>query len=408
MTYEWILIGGTAFLVPTILWRFAPGRYRVWFVNSAVVVVSLTICMAAAEGYLRYLETSYLPLSRVLEKSLEPKTVTWGQTSITLPAELVAHMRQRRALLTAPENFSWKLVDATCVSRTYQWQGAIHIYDQNRFRRCDGPFDPKRADIYRVMVVGDSFTYGTGIESRWTFPAQLQRLMGTDYRIEFINLGVGGAQSEDVVQITRGWLPILKPDLVIYGICLNDFLPSGSGEYSRWSVPFPDTLKRVLVERTRVGRLVSDGYGKFLLSIGLSMDFVDDILKDYDNYQTRFGRDLVELQDVVKNAGLPPVVGMVLNNYPEEKGRVRGLVEAAEHWMRVANFDLISTLEYNRRFAGSDFRVSPWDGHPNEEVNAIFAAMLGDRLLSRDDLQGYKTRHIDGQSAAALAISKAR
>jgi lysophospholipase L1-like esterase len=383
----------------------ATGRHRVWFANFALAVVSLTIFMTAAEGYLRYLEASYLPPLRepasqtpaALEKSLEPKTVTWGQASITLPAELVAHMRQRRALLTRPEGFSLKLVEATCVSRASQWQGVIQISDQDGFRRCDGPFDPKRADIYRVMVVGDSLTYGAGIESRWTYPAQLQRLMGTDYRIEFINLGVGGAQSEDVVKITRRWLPILKPDLVIYGICLNDFLPSGIGQYSRWSVPFPDALKHVLLERTRVGRFVSDGYGKFLLWIGLSMDFVDDILKDYGNYQTRFGRDLVELQDVVKNAGLPPVVGMVLNHYPEEKGRLTNLVEAAEHWMRAANFDLISTLEYNTTFAGSVFRVSPWDGHPNEEANAIFAAMLGDRLLSRDDLRAYKTRHTDGQ-----------
>ena len=93
-----------------------------------------------------------------------------------------------------------------------QWQGVTQIFDHDWYRRCVGPFPEKDADVYRVAVFGDSLTYGAGIENEWTYSSQLQRLMGRDYRIEFINLGVAGAQSEDVLRRMRKMVPILKPE----------------------------------------------------------------------------------------------------------------------------------------------------------------------------------------------------
>jgi hypothetical protein len=302
-------------------------------------------------------------------------------------------MRQRQALLTMPDNFAALRVDATvpCASMAFQWQGIVQIYDQDGYRRCNGPFPEKSADVYRVAVFGDSLTFGAGIENEWAYPLQLQRLVGRDYRIEFINLGVGGAQSEDVLQNMKKMVPILKPDLVIYGVCLNDFLPSGVGQYQKdRKFPLPESVKAVLKERTRVGRFVSDGYENILLRLGVSINFVDDILWDFGNYQTRFGRDLVEMQTfIVRDSGLPPIVGMVLHQSPNTKDRTAQLVAAAELWMNRAKFDLIPIGEYLRANHGQQYYVSRWDGHPNEQANAYFASMIADRLLDRGELQAY-------------------
>jgi len=42
---------------------------------------------------------------------------------------------------------------------------------------------------------------------------------------------VAGAQSNDIYTILQRKLLTLRPDLVFYGVYLNDFLPSGAGKY---------------------------------------------------------------------------------------------------------------------------------------------------------------------------------
>jgi len=401
----WLVIGAGVGIVLLLAYAVFRGpRLRGGIANAGLMVAAVTVCLVGLEWFLAVRER--MPSAEPVVPSqpgAQPQTlpdidaarvIGRGRSEIVLPPELVAHMNQRRGLLTMPDNFALLRVDATvpCASFAYQWQGVTQIYDQDGYRRCNGPFPEKSADVYRVAVFGDSLTFGAGIENEWTYPSQLQRLMGRDYRIEFINLGAGGAQSEDILQRMKKMVPILKPNLVIYGVCLNDFLPSGVGQYQReWKVPLPDSMKAALKERTRVGRFVSDGYDNILLKLGVSMDFIDDILKDFGNYQTRFGRDLVEMQTfIVRDSGLPPIVGMVLHAVPATKDRGAQLAAAAELWMNRAKFDVISIDDYLRANEGQAYLVSRWDGHPNEEANAHFASMIANHLMDRGDLRAYR------------------
>ena len=59
------------------------------------------------------------------------------------------------------------------------------------------------------------------------------------FRIEFLNVGVECAQSEDRLRIINKYLPILNPNLVIYGVCINDFLPWAVGNPIKPSISFP-------------------------------------------------------------------------------------------------------------------------------------------------------------------------
>jgi len=400
----WLIAGGaTAFAVFAARLLCPRGRVRNGLANLGLTLIALTISLAVIEWFLGAREralanVTVMPAPQVpsvvaVPAPAEPLTITMGQSEVVLPASLVEHMRRRRALLTMPDDFPERVVSPPCpVARAAQWQGVIHLYDSNGYRRCEGPFPEKSSDVFRIAVFGDSLTYGAGIEFEWSYAAQLQRLLAGDHRVEVLNLGVGGAQSEDVLRQMQKMVPVLKPELVIYGVCLNDFLPSGIGQYDHdWSVPLPISVKRVLTERTRLGRFVSDSYTDILLVLGLSMDFVDDILKDIGSYQERFERDLVAMQRVVGANGLPPIVGMVLNAYPERQGRIASLVEIAERRMRNAKIHLVSTAEYNRRFHGQGFGVSRWDGHPNEQANAFFAVMLADDLIARDDVRKART-----------------
>src|SRR5262245_37236253 len=71
-----------------------------------------------------------------------------------------------------------------------------------------GPQPPssKPAEVYRLLVVGDSYTYGWGVAERDTVPGQLERLLREDVPsgriLEVINAGIPAydtAQEEHLV-----------------------------------------------------------------------------------------------------------------------------------------------------------------------------------------------------------------
>jgi hypothetical protein len=208
-----------------------------------------------------------------------------------------------------------------------------------------------------------------------------------------LNLGVSGYQSADVLRDLRRFTPKLKPDLIIYGVCLNDFLPSGVGEYSandQYSFPLPTSVKRFIVERTRVGKFLDKSYDSVLLNLGLRADFFDDILRDFRNYQKRFSRDVKRMNEVALAHELPPVVSMVLDQYPHYGGRGYKIAKIAEASMKAAGMEVIETEAYYRHFDREAMHVSIWEGHPNEQAHAIFAELFKQRLLDRGYFAAYR------------------
>jgi lysophospholipase L1-like esterase len=65
----------------------------------------------------------------------------------------------------------------------------------------------------RVMTLGDSFTYGWGVDDDEPWPRVLERLLGED--VEVVNLGKAGAGFSDYAVIGEAAIPFLRPDLVI-------------------------------------------------------------------------------------------------------------------------------------------------------------------------------------------------
>ena len=83
---------------------------------------------------------------------------------------------------------------------------------------------PKPADRYRVLVLGDSFTFGWGVELEEVWHARMAReLAAADGRtIEIVDAGVPGwCPLQQFVFLEQRGLE-LQPDLVLWQLCSND------------------------------------------------------------------------------------------------------------------------------------------------------------------------------------------
>jgi len=95
-------------------------------------------------------------------------------------------------------------------------------------------FGEKKAGILRIVCLGGSTTYGSGVKDNGqTYPAQLNRMLSHDaaYRIEgyrqceVVNLGVGGYTSAEVFANLHFFALPLKPDVVLIQSAINDVAP---------------------------------------------------------------------------------------------------------------------------------------------------------------------------------------
>lgn len=214
----------------------------------------------------------------------------------------------------------------------------------------------------------------------------LERSLGAGFDVECLNLGVCGHQSEEIVDVVELLVPRLEPDLVVYGVCINDLLPRGQGQETGYRFPLPNGIKKLVIKRTRLGPSCEILYGKWLERRGLRPDFYEEALANIDETRARFGRDVRRMNDFVTARGLPPIVATVLDQRPRAAGPGRKLALGIEEELAAAGLEVVRSDAYYRDFDGRDLHVSSWEGHPNELAHALFAERLRAALATREDL----------------------
>jgi hypothetical protein len=80
---------------------------------------------------------------------------------------------------------------------------------------------PKQEGVRRVLVFGDSFVFGIGVDEPHLLTTQLAHMLGPS--AEVVNLGVSGYSTDQELILFQELGPPLEPDLVILVACDNDF-----------------------------------------------------------------------------------------------------------------------------------------------------------------------------------------
>jgi len=397
-------IGGILLVVGVVI--PATRRWSGVAINSLVVLATTGLIFTSLELALLF----YASVDRQApieidntEEKLSAGVPEPGETWIEpdIDPEVRKLVATRGKPLVMPENWKQRRVEIAGAEKAYYWHGVLHVRDENRFRRTT-PFPEKKADTFRVMIVGDSLTFGIGIDERWTYPSVIERRLRNEFNIEVLDLGISGWNSEDILGIIETWVPKLNPDLVIYGVCLNDFLSSTERQEvfdTAYALPLPRDVSDLFTQKTLLGEFLSDRYDALLRKWDLRKDFYDGILADMENHQARFTNDVAAMNAFVISRGLPSIIGMVLHQQPQYEGRDYRLTRIAEEAMLRAGFAVVPTEDFFRRYNNRNLAISQWEGHPNEEANQIFSTMLETRLRQLPELESYRTAGVEGDAA---------
>lgn len=90
----------------------------------------------------------------------------------------------------------------------------------------------KRTGVKRILFLGDSVTFGYGVEDTDTLPAQFEALWNdrenAPFKLEAVNLGVPGYNTIQECALLEEQLELWSPDVIVLTYVLNDAEPQGT------------------------------------------------------------------------------------------------------------------------------------------------------------------------------------
>src|SRR5262249_48034368 len=130
-----------------------------------------------------------------------------------------------------------------------------HLVQINSLGLRDREIAPNPAPgTLRVLALGDSQTFGNGLELSDTWPKQLERILegsGDGRRWEVINAGIPGTDTWQHEVVLRRFLVTTHPNAVLLAFYVNDVSPryeprniEASGLTNAWSKRLAYLLKR--------------------------------------------------------------------------------------------------------------------------------------------------------------------
>lgn len=113
-------------------------------------------------------------------------------------------------------------------------------FQTNAFGFRDQPIYQKDENTFRVLCVGDSVTFGTGVKNEETFPNVLESMLSQSVapnrRIDVINAGVSAYNARNIRGLLFEYLDEIQPDVVVYTFVENDLDDSVSPGPGGWLI----------------------------------------------------------------------------------------------------------------------------------------------------------------------------
>jgi hypothetical protein len=248
---------------------------------------------------------------------------------------------------------------------------------------------PKPNGVFRIIGLGDSFTFGRGVRHADTYLSVLERKLGQRpvdlefevLKFEVLNFGVTGYDTRDEVTLLTHWASSFEPDLVLICLFLND---TGAGRADRMVHRRQRRIDLPYWQRASV----------LLDQLTWRISQPHRVRQIVETYQAAFEEQSpgwIEAREALRQArSLSRAEGfdLVLLIFPV-LWDLSGPSPFIEIHRRVASFaasigvpvlDLLPAFE---GFDGPDLWVHPTNQHPNERAHAIAGSALFEFLRAQ-------------------------
>lgn len=297
----------------------------------------------------------------------------------------------------------------------YTWGNLVEV---NRFGFRERDFEvPKPLNTCRIMVLGDSLTFGTGLAPEERYTELLEKNLEqkfSDNEFEVLNFSVSGGPTVLERDIIREFKGIVDPDLIVIGFFMNDPLPlehSGyaSIESKRFYEKYGGALDSFSQTLAWIGlpitaktiRAAFDGYlvnSKILPPGHTGIERTYD--KNSEEWQA-YVQALTDIKQMSDELNLPAPVFAVLNHqiYVDHPTSYQDFSEslpiylrwfhqgeqaAAKVGFRTHNHE----QELIEQLTPQELPVNELDSHPSAKVQQIYAQKLFKIIAS--DIQNGK------------------
>ncbi|MAF50518.1 MAG: hypothetical protein CMH64_00330 [Nanoarchaeota archaeon] len=226
-------------------------------------------------------------------------------------------------------------------------------------------------NVKRILVLGDSVTFGWGVEFDKIYSKLLEKKLEDT---QVINTGVGNYNTQMEVAFLKEEGIKYDPDIIILGHYIND--AEMTPEVSNYFLKRKSYLYGYLWGKYRnsVGKLSEKG--NFL-------DYYNNLYKEDFEGRVLFEDAINELKDISKEKGIPVVIVIIpelhkLDPYPFES--VNEFIRTFED----ENTYVLNVLPYLQGYEPESLWVSGEDAHPNEIANDMIAEAIYEKLIKEN------------------------
>jgi hypothetical protein len=283
------------------------------------------------------------------------------------------------------------------------------MYELSNFRAFLPPVE-KNPMIKRIVFLGDSFVFGTGVAEYETLPFFLSaylRYYKPELAVEMVNLGWPGGNTQDYVQLCETGATY-KPDLIVLGFTVaNDAEIKNPSKAEKSDDVIPDTqktnkrsiwetlthlrgLRDLLLTHSRTLSALYRPVRKF--EAKARQDLYMKTTFDNENKWKMVRQNLTEFLIYYTDRGVPVIFAIYpyafatthiglndIKKYPYDAYH-----QKLNDFAHAKGFIVADFLDYFRRenIHSFDPYIVDGDGHPNGAFNAFVARHFAHQLLN--------------------------
>jgi lysophospholipase L1-like esterase len=251
----------------------------------------------------------------------------------------------------------------------------------------DAEYDnPKTLETFRILVLGDSFTFGSGIKRIEDLYAKIleqklneSKILGDNIRFEVLNGGLQNKITGDWLELLQSIVTSFKPDMLLVVFSLRD-----GCKYSDLHEVFRKTQIELKERNEKLLLYRHSSLFKFIKNRIDMREISKKHIESFNSWYIGSPEQTIEWESAKMNVlkmrqianenkasfyfVIFPILFELNDNYP-----FNPIMKALQSYLKQNQIDYLSLFDSFKGKSGPSLWVSKYDQHPNEEGHRIAA-----------------------------------